>query len=152
MENTINQSFTEVYYIINHFEKELYNKIPKGFINLIKQNMDKSYKCNIDFSEDINKQDLLHETRVILSLIYRDYLCSEEERKILIEKDKSEIAKYEEELREKYNPDNLFKKNQTTINNYQENTNVNENETAMIQYKESFIKKILNKIKSIFKK
>ena len=152
MEDTINQSFTEVYNIINHFEEELYNKIPKKFINLIEQNMDNTYNSNIDFTKSINDQELLHETRVILSLIYRDYLCSEEEREALIQKDKIELAKYEEELREKYNPDNIFKNRQPTVLKEEETLEETVEETSMVEYKESFVKKIFNKIKSIFKK
>ena len=38
--NTINQSFCEVYDIINHMEEKLYNRIPKGFIEMIKSNRD----------------------------------------------------------------------------------------------------------------
>lgn len=38
--NTTNQSFTETYDIIMHMEKNLYNKIPMGFIQMIKNNMD----------------------------------------------------------------------------------------------------------------
>ena len=38
--DTINQSFCEVYDIINHMEKDLYDRIPKGFIEMIKNNRD----------------------------------------------------------------------------------------------------------------
>ena len=38
--NTINQAFGEVYDIIIHMEEELVNKIPKGFIKMIKDNRD----------------------------------------------------------------------------------------------------------------
>lgn len=31
------QAYSEVYNIINHFEKELYAKIPQSFINAIKK-------------------------------------------------------------------------------------------------------------------
>ena len=46
MDNTISQAFAEVYDIMMHFEKDLYNKIPKSFIELVEQNRDKKYKCN----------------------------------------------------------------------------------------------------------
>ena len=31
------------------------------------------------------------DTRVLLSLVYRDFLCSETERKILVEKERKEV-------------------------------------------------------------
>ena len=150
MENTMEQSYAEIYNIINHLDKDLYKKIPISFINFIKQNMDLDYKCNIDFSKDINSQQLLHNTRVILSLIYRDYLCSTEERKILIEKDNLELIKHQEELREKYNPDNIFKNSNEEIS---ENTveQVQNNQVAMVEYKETLFTKIMNRIKKLFK-
>lgn len=35
--------------------------------------------------------DLLRDTRVLLSLVYRDFICSETERKILVEKERKEV-------------------------------------------------------------
>lgn len=40
MVDSINQAFSEVYDIINHMEKELYSKIPKGFLEMVKGNRD----------------------------------------------------------------------------------------------------------------
>jgi DNA helicase HerA-like ATPase len=121
----------------------LFNQIPKSFIELIDSNRDKQYKANIDYKKSINEQELQRGTRVILSLIYRDYLCSEEEKQTLIQKDKEELKKIEEELREKYNPDNLFKN--------RKNTEEMEQNVALVEYKEpSFIRKILDSIKRFF--
>ena len=67
MKNTTNQTFSEVYDVINHMSKEMQEKIPKGFMNLIKDNRDLEYTFNIDYTIDIKKQ-LLKESKVILSL------------------------------------------------------------------------------------
>ena len=139
-----NQAFSEVYDIVHHMEETLYNKIPKGFIKMIEQNRDLNYKVNIDYSKDINNQELLRETRIILSLIYRDYLCSGEKKKELLYKDKTELERIEQELREKYNPDNLFK------NKVQPTEYVNEEVTDLVEYKENVFTKIFNFIKRIF--
>ena len=147
MVNTINQSFSEVYDIILHLEKELYNKIPQKFIQMIEQNRDADYEFNIDYSKNINEQKLLPDTRVILSLIYRDYLCSPEERQKLIKKDELVLKQYEKNLQEKYNTENLFKNKNTS--NIKENTGFKP--VSMVKYKESIIKKIINRIKSIFR-
>lgn len=40
MENTLNQSFSEVYDIIEHFEPGLLRKIPQNFIEMLKDNRD----------------------------------------------------------------------------------------------------------------
>ena len=145
MVNINNQVYSEVYDIIHHMEKDLFDKIPKSFIQLIEQNIDKNFKVNIDYSKSINEQELQRGTRVILSLIYRDYLCSEEERKELIEKDREELKQAEEKLREKYNPDNLFKNIKDEDSTPKENS-----KTEMIVYKENIIQKLFRKIKDFF--
>lgn len=103
MKTTINQAFSEVYDVINHMSKEMQEKIPKSFINLIKDNRDLDFKFYIDYSIDI-KEQLLEETKVILSIIYRDYLCDKEKREKLLEIDLEELKK-EEILQEKYKID-----------------------------------------------
>lgn len=137
-----NSVCSEVYDIIQHMQKELFDKIPKNFIELMKQNRDENCIVNIDYSRKINNQELQKGTKVVLSLIYRDYLCTEEQRKQIIKKDEEELRSIREELREKYNPDNLFK------------NKVNKNiktETTMVIYKETIIHKLINKIREILK-
>lgn len=109
MEESINQAFCEVYDILLHTKADLYAKIPKSFIKMIKENRDLKYKFTIDYSKNINEQKLQHETRVILGLIYRDYLCDPEEREKLLTEERKELQKIEEEKSIKYNPDDLFK-------------------------------------------
>ncbi len=147
--NTTYQAFSEVYDIINHMEYNLYNKIPKQFIEMLERTRDKNYKFKIDYSKNINNQELLHETRVILSIIYRDYLCTIEQKEKLKEKDKEELKKEEELLREKYNPDNLFIKKEDFK---EENNVIKQEETALVVVAEKWYEKIFRFIKNIFKK
>lgn len=150
MVNTINQSFSEVYDIIMHLEKDLFNKIPKGFLKMIKQNRDLKYKVDIDYDKNINEQDLLQDTRAILSLIYRDYLCSPEEKIELIKKDKMELVREEEKRREKYNTDDIFKKKSIILEQVNNETanNINDLEDNMqiIKYEKSLFKRVINRI------
>ena len=62
----------------------------------------------------------MEDTKAILALIYRDYIVSKKEREELIKKEQEEVEK-EEKLREKYNPDNVFKKKEKA--EIQEETN-----------------------------
>ena len=57
-----------------HMNKDIRNKIPLGFINLIKNNKNDNYKLKINYNISINSQKLLKDTRTILALIYRDYI------------------------------------------------------------------------------
>lgn len=118
----INRAFCEVYDIINHLDKDLYEKIPKKFIQVVEQNRMSGYKVEIDYNKSINEQFLLKDTRIILSLIYRDYICAPETRQQLLIKDKKEIEEEEKILQEKYAIDfkKINKRRQQKIND--ENT------------------------------
>ena len=141
------EAFSEIYEIFKLMPQELLNKIPQKFCEIIKEERDKEDIPNI--KEPIENQKLKDETIILLGLIYRDFLCSTDERKKLQEKDAKELKEaqrfLEAELREKYNPDNIFKKNIAKIEpNYEE--------TAIIKYREqSFLKRLFEKIKSLFR-
>lgn len=142
------EAFTEVYEIFKLMPEELLQKIPKKFYNIIEEERDKEYFPNI--KEPIENQKLKNETIIILGLIYRDFLCSPDERKRLQEKDARELQKakraLEAELQEKYNPDNIFKRNKEEIKE-------NNQETALVEYKEqTFIRRLFEIIKNIFKR
>lgn len=147
IENTIEQSFNEVYDIINHMNPNLYNKIPKSFIDMLEQKRDRNYKVSIDYSIDINKQKLLHKTRVILSLIYRDYLCGPEQREKLRLEDKMELEKYRQEIEEKYDLNNIFKNR--NVEDIKNNTTT---ETQIVVREEKWYNKFFKFIIRIFKK
>lgn len=147
MDENYRKSFAEVLEVLKNSNQNIVEKIPKKFIEFLNKNKDNEYVININFN-DINWEDTIkQETQAILALIYRDYIVSPEERNKLLEEEREEQIRIEKELREKYNPDNIFKKR------IQE-TNVEENivkdEVVMVEYKESIFKRIINRIKSIF--
>ena len=144
MENTISQAFAEVYDIIMHLEKDLYNKIPKSFLELLEKNRDKEYKFNIDYLKDINEQYLLQDTRAILALIYRNFLCDEEQRLKLKEQEEILLKKSKKKLYEKYNTDNIFR---NKVNN-----TISNQEISLIEKKnEKWYMKVFMFIKNLVK-
>ena len=150
MKNTTNKAFSETYDVINHMSKEMQEKIPKSFINLIKENRDLDYKVNIDYSKDI-KEQLLKETKIILSLVYRDYLCSSEKREELLALDIEEIRREEKSSQEKYKIDYDSRKKEK-LQDVEELKN-KEQETLPIKVeKDKWYIKIINFIKKILKR
>ena len=112
------EAFAEVNEIIKLMPLELVKKIPSKFREMIVEEKDNNYIP--DIKEPIEKCKLKNETIIILGLIYRDFLCSPDERKKLQEKDARELQEVqkavEEEIRERYNPDDIFnKRNQNNI-------------------------------------
>ena len=148
MKEEYREAFSEVEKIINLMPPNLANRIPVGFKQIIETEKSKTYRPNI--IEPIEKCELKNETTIILAVIYRDFLCSKEERANLIERDTNDLAKFEKELREKYNPDNIFKNRNTTKYSQEENQT---EQMAVVKYKEkNFLQKLFDKIKHIFKR
>ena len=144
MDSVYSQAFTEVLEVLNNSEKSIVSRIPKSFLEFLNQYKDNNYKVEIDFSNENWDEQVKKETQAILALIYRDYIVSQEERERLLSEEREEQKRIENELREKYNPDNLFK-NKT--NNIENSANA---PVEMVEYKESIFKKIISKIKNIF--
>lgn len=145
MKDTINQAFTQVYDVINHMEIEMQEKIPKKFIDLIRENRDLDYKLNINYKEDIKKQ-LLKESKVILSLIYRDFLCSKEKKEKLLQLDLEEIRREEKILSEKYEID-LEKREKEKIEKNIEKIKEQDEKLPIKVEKEKWYKKIFEILK-----
>ncbi len=79
------------------------SKIPQSFFEFVNKNKSETYCPNFDMDFPLKEQKLMRETKVILSLIYRSYLCDEDtKRKLEID----DII----EIRTKYSYENLFKK------------------------------------------
>lgn len=144
MENFNKRAISEVIEILNHTDKEIVEKIPKKFIEFLFENADNDYKPNIDFYNEKWEQFVQEDTQAILAMIYRDYIVSEDEKIKLLKEEKDEKIKLENELREKYNPDNMFKKK-----NKEENIQINN--VQLIEIKEtSWFKRVINKILKFF--
>ena len=151
MKQEYKEAFTEVNEIIKMMPIELVNKIPSKFREMI---VEEKYKNYIpDIKEPIEKCKLKNETIIILGLIYRDFLCSPDERKKLQEKDARELQEVEkaieEEIREKYNPDDIFKNRNKIV--LQEEQPSEETRMTIVQ-EQKWYKKIFNLIKGLFRK
>lgn len=136
-------AFKEIYIILNKSSEEEINKIPKSFIKFIEENMNMDYEPRIDFDENF-ENTVLEETLLILALIYRDYLATEEERKILIENEEKQLKK----LNESYDVENLFKKRKQEA----EENSVNIEQQLIVIKEEKWYEKILKKILNLFRR
>lgn len=86
-------SFKEVHDILENTDDELLSKIPSKFMEFLNNNMNSDYMTNIDPSIDIDKQPLLKETEALLSLIYRSYWATADEKKEFAIKDADELKR-----------------------------------------------------------
>ena len=99
---------SDISIIIGMMPKEMKDKISNNFIDFIENNKSSQYVSNINPNVPINQQEIKKETKEMLGMIYRDYLCLDDERIRLQEEDRNEIKKNYNKLQEKYQRDNLF--------------------------------------------
>ena len=103
----------ELLEIFKYLDKEIKEKIPQKVKISLEKITNKEHNFKIDKTKTLNEQELLPQTKQILSIIYLKYCCSPEEvSKILQENAEAqrikEMAKYE-----KYNPNDIFKNKET---------------------------------------
>ena len=137
------QALFEVYKILENTDEEIKNKIPEKFIKFVKENMDKNYKFELEKGKELVRQNLKSETKQIIALIYKYYICGEEERKKIVEKEKIDIRK------------NFYidfnKNKKSKIKNIQNRDEIENFETSLVEIKkEKWYKKLINKILEFF--
>jgi len=148
MDTSIMVAYAEVDEIINLMDKQYQEKIPLKLRLFIAERKLKNYKVIINQNLSLKEQKLSKKALAILAVLNYKYWCnSEEEKEKLIEKYERKENKYEEELKERYNIDDLFK------NRILEQDNEIIECKQLVQYKEreTFFKNIINKIKKWFR-
>ena len=127
-------AFKEVYVILQNTDLNLINKIPINFINFLESNMNTNYKTNINNNINISQQSLLPKTEDILSLIYRSYWATSEE--------KNDFYNVENENNKYKNISEIFanRKKTTTQDN-----------SLVIVSKENYIKNFFRRLLKILK-
>lgn len=149
MDRNYQEAFVEVEEILKIMPVELSKKIPMKFRKIIIENQAPDYKVIIQ--EPLEQQKLKKETLVILGLIYRDFLCDEQERKELKIQDAQELEKIEKELQQKYDIQNVFDARKE--NRKKQEVSEDDYSTSLTLYeKPTFLKRLFNIIKGIFKK
>lgn len=101
--------YSEVYSILNLLGDKYINRLPQVLYNMIKIEKLNTYNPHYDKTVSLTEQNVKKESLSIIALLHINYWCErnlykEELNKIFIDNEN----KYQEELREKYNPDNLF--------------------------------------------
>lgn len=142
------KAVSELNIILKQLEENSYRKIPKKLLDEIEKNacLDVSYIKPENSLEDLN---LEKETKEMLAVISYQYFCTDEERKDWQKELEENEKKYQEELKEKYNPENLFKNVEFPEKRNSETIERKE-ETSLVEYKEPFFKKLWNFIKKFW--
>ena len=140
------KAYAEVIEVLKYIPMNEYNKIPKKYITFMEENCSETFSFVYNIALPFEKQNISDEAKNILGMIFRLFIVEQSKKEKLSSKDKE--LKEQEELEKymKYNPDNLFKKDNTdkVLNNVQTK--------SLTETRDSIFKKIWNKIKNLFKK
>ena len=131
----------------------LLEKIPEDVLNYLKANVVENYSFTVDVNIPLDLQIENENTKVYLSYLFLKYINDQkEEKEFLLDMYKENQVKEDKLIREKYNPDNIFKQN-----NSNEERELKENQeenkyVLVINEKISIFSKIKNFFKNLFKK
>ena len=141
---TYKMAYTQVLEILKRLPKEEVAKIPTEEIEFLKENCDKTYKYIVSPNARLEECQISRKAYAILVVYFKKYFATEiQKQKLDVILKNNQIA-IEKEKREKYGVDNLFKENKLE---QEENKKV-----EIVPYKESFFKRVLNRIKKIFRR
>lgn len=137
------KAYNQVYKIIEYMPKEMQEKIPNELINAIKDNMDPTYQYEI---KEIKEDELFEDTKKILSVLYTDYFSTDEERRIILAKEKNLGNEKEIQKQKMYSVNIKFKdSNKTTT------TNKGQIKELTVINKDNYFKRFWLKIKKWLK-
>lgn len=132
------KAYKEVWEILKFLPQKYIDKVPSEILNKIKNEMD----INYDFNPE-NDEEWLEETKAIIVMLFQDYWANKEQLEALNIIYKNRINIEEEKKREKYNPDEVFKK---------ENKKLFEDNLPAEIEKKTFIQLIIDYIRRLFRK
>lgn len=136
------RAYTELNEIIKELSKAEREKIPLELIKNIEANISEEYKWKYDNSKTLLEQKILLETKALLVEIYEKYLSEEDEKEFWKEYDKICLKNIEELKESAFKNNNIFKAKEENIIKHE----------IVERKKDTFLKKIFNKIRNIFKR
>jgi len=141
-------AYAEVVEVLDNMSLEDKNKIPEKVYDFFIEKSSKDYIKHLNKNIALCDQEIREDTKEILAILLTNYWCkTENEKNNLLKLFRANELKYQEELREKYNPDDIFRKRNQKIETKE---NIIKNEVALVEYKESIFNRIFNKIKKFF--
>ena len=152
MEGVYSKAYVEVLEILKYIPAKEYLKIPQEEILELERYKDNNYEFNYDVNIPFEDQTILKETKVILITLFNKYFLSNVQKAKLKRILNYNDAVVNEKKSEKYKYDDIFEKNSSNDIKNIKNNNIDNSGMLMTECKDTFINKIINKIKKIFYK
>ena len=148
MDTKTKETYSQVYGVLEMLGENYIKKLPSSLYKMIQEEKSNEYNPQYDSSIALEEQNIRKEAFAMIALFHLNYWCnSNEEKEKLKELFKENEEKYQAEIRERYNPDNLFK-------NKVKNKNVEQTEEKRLTViqEEKWYQKIFNIVKKLFKR
>lgn len=143
------QAYSEIDEFLSLLDEKKRNEVPFKLREFFKKEKDNKYHKIINPNISVREQNLKSQTLALIALLNLQYWCKNEQEKERLKRVYANNEnKYQEELRKKYNSDNIFKKK---INQNKTEEKIEES-NYLTEYKENIFIKLLNKIKLIIRK
>lgn len=143
----LNKACAEVLEVLKQVDKQMVDKIPSKFMAFLEENKDKEYSQNLDFLRGIRRVKLLPKTEAMLGFIYLKYWADEEGKQKFEQKIKQNEEFLAKELKIGLETDVFANKGNIKSQEEKIESNVLPDKIS----NKSFVKKIVEKIKSILK-
>ena len=142
-------AFCEVLKILEYVDIDDYKKIPPGLIQTFYTYANWNWNFKYDVNKTLDEQHVSKVSKAIIANLFKEYWATPYQKERIKAKEDYDIKQRELRLKEKYNPDNLFKTR--NLNIAKKNTEDTNHNTAMVEIKEkNFLQKILDRIKKLF--
>ena len=140
------QAYTEFSCLLEYLPQSYINKLPRKLIELIQKQSNVKYKINIDVSKSLLEQNFSNKTKDLIAVIKYNYWSTDEEKQKLKTIFYNNEDKYQKELLERNNPNDIFKNKEIK----QELSETIDSNSQMVLYKENMFIRFFYKIKNIF--
>lgn len=149
MEKKYARAYTEVLEILKHIPEDELDRIPKSELQFYEDNCDKNYKYEYNQELEVDKQAISKEANTVIVALYMNYFANEKQKGIIEKILKQNSIEEEKAKNEKYDVSKIFEKNQNEQNEPINNENL---PVDISKNQDGIIKRIINKIKSLFKR
>ena len=155
---TTKEMYSEVYGILQALGNKYIDKLLKTVLKVITECKEENYNPEYDMSIPLKEQDINRKSLAMIALFHYNYWCeTEEERKKFKNMLETNEEKHQKEMQEKYSNDKIFNKATTKIEEETISEKVdrfvevsNQSTANIVEYKQSFFNKIIDKIKQWF--
>lgn len=125
MNSSTQKAYVEVIELLKFFSAKQVKNIPMRKLKVFLKNRDENYNYKVDKTKSFFEQNMMPETKAIFTILFEDYWATDEQRKVLKQKEAEVFKELEVKKRSLYNPDDLFKnKRINEIENDTKNANI----------------------------